>query len=178
MFSCAGEEYARAVRESMTDFSREADALVIDFRDGWGGCNPDFVNLFNRAPAILAMTNRDGKRTTLDSQWRKRLVVLINAGSRSGKEVVSHSIKKQGLGKLVGERTAGAVLAGRSFSLSDGSLLYLAVQDIEVDGERLEGRGVAPDVAVAETLPFANGADPQLERAVDFASQDQSIPGK
>jgi hypothetical protein len=39
----------------------------------------------------------------------------------------------------VGERTAGAVLAGRCFLLSDRSLLYLAVAGIRGDGERLEG---------------------------------------
>jgi carboxyl-terminal processing protease len=171
MFSCAGEEYARVLRESVADGVRDADALVIDFRNGWGGCNADFVNLFNRSPAVLTAIDRAGKRSIQDSQWRKPLIILINAGSRSGKEVVAHSVKKHGLGRLVGERTPGAVLAGRSFPLWDGALLYLAVQDIELDGQRLEGRGVEPDVVVADALPFANGADPQLEKAVELASR-------
>ena len=56
------------------------------------------------------------------------------------------------------------------FLLPDQSLLYLAVEDALVDGERLEGRGVKPDVEVADTLPFANGADPQLEKAIELVT--------
>ena len=48
--------------------------------------------------------------------------------------------------------------------------MYLAVADVRVDGERLEGVGVAPDVEVADQLPFADGADPQLDKAIDVAA--------
>jgi carboxyl-terminal processing protease len=171
MFSCAGEEFQHALRDLIGTRLQSADALILDFRDGWGGCNPDLVNLFNKTPSSLTVISRDGRREQMDSQWRKPLVILINGGTRSGKEVVAHSVRKHGLGTLVGERTAGAVLAGRCFKLSDGSLLYLAVKDIEVDGERLEGRGVEPHVKVDAALPFANGADPQLDKAIEIASR-------
>ena len=36
-----------------------------------------------------------------------------------------------------------------------------------VDGVRLEGVGVPPDVEVEIELPYAGGADPQLEAALD-----------
>jgi carboxyl-terminal processing protease len=70
----------------------------------------------------------------------------------------------------VGERTAGAVVGGRLFKLADDAIMYLAVSDVRVDGARLEGVGVEPDVAVADDLPFADGRDPQLEKAVDLAA--------
>jgi carboxyl-terminal processing protease len=44
------------------------------------------------------------------------------------------------------------------------------VQDILVDGERLEGTGVKPDVAVPSALPYAEGRDPQLERGLEVAA--------
>ncbi|MEA2601583.1 MAG: carboxyl-terminal processing protease [Acidobacteriota bacterium] len=62
------------------------------------------------------------------------------------------------------------MLAGQPFLLTDGSLLFLAVEDVRIDGERLEGVGVQPDVAVPAPLPYADGADPQLERALDVAA--------
>ncbi|HYN19349.1 MAG TPA: hypothetical protein VE078_00195, partial [Thermoanaerobaculia bacterium] len=62
---------------------------------------------------------------------------------------------------------AGAVVAGQILPLSDGSLLFLAVQDILTDGERLEGVGVKPDVEVSAGLEYAEGKDQQLERAVE-----------
>jgi len=171
MFACAGEEFENALKDQLNSRLRDADALILDFRNGWGGCNPDFVNLFNAAPPVLTSIGRDGKEQQLDGQWRKPLYILINGGSRSGKEAVAYSIKKNKLGTLVGQSTAGAVIAGRAFLLSDRSLLLLAVADIRVDGERLEGHGVAPDVPVADSLPYANGADPQLEKAIDLAAR-------
>ncbi len=168
-FSAAGKEYQDALQDAINDRFAAADALIIDFRDGWGGADPAFLTLFSRSPPVLEATSRNGGTRRYDSQWRKPLYVLINGGSRSGKEVVAFGIKRGQLGTLIGTKTAGAVLAGAPSLLRDRSLLYLAVADIRVDGERLEGRGVAPDVEVLDDLPFADGADPQLARALELA---------
>jgi carboxyl-terminal processing protease len=61
------------------------------------------------------------------------------------------------------------VTGGAACLLGDDSLLYLAVADVTVDGERLEGVGVTPDVVVESGLEWAGGADPQLEAAIDLA---------
>ena len=71
----------------------------------------------------------------------------------------------------MGERTAGAVLAGKPTILSDQSLLYVAVSDVLVDGQRLEGVGVEPDVTVARKLPYCAGRDEQLDAAVAEAAK-------
>jgi len=171
LFSCAGEQYLEALQEAIGGKLRVAGALVLDFRNGWGGCDPDFVNLFNKAVPALSSIGRDGKEHVFDPRWRGPLVVLINGGTRSGKEVVSYAVKKHRLGTLVGERTAGAVVGGSGFLLSDRSLLYLAVLDSRVDGDRLEGVGVEPDVKVEDALPYAAGADPQLEKALEAVAR-------
>lgn len=57
------------------------------------------------------------------------------------------------------------MLSGRLNVLADGSLLYLAVADALIDGRRLEGIGVPPDIEVPFDVRYAAGADPQLERA-------------
>ncbi len=171
MFSAAGDGPKEALRGQLSDALRHADALVLDFRDGWGGCDPDFISLFDPRPPVLTFVERDGKRRVYDPSWRKPLVVLINGGTRSGKEVVARAIQRHKLGTLVGTRTAGAVAAGQPFLLADGSLLLLAVADVLADGERLEGAGVAPDVEVVDKLPYAEGADPQLDAALDAAAR-------
>jgi carboxyl-terminal processing protease len=74
-------------------------------------------------------------------------------------------------GLVLGSRTAGAVLPGKPFVLSDGSLLYLAVGDGLIDGEGPEGMGVAPDLEVASPLEYADGDDPQKERAIQAAAE-------
>jgi carboxyl-terminal processing protease len=47
----------------------------------------------------------------------------------------------------------------------------LAVSDVRVDGERLEGRGVVPDVKAPFALPYAAGRDPQLDAALEKLAQ-------
>ena len=72
---------------------------------------------------------------------------------------------------LVGDRTAGAVLAGTPRPLADGSVLYVAVGNVLVDGEQVEGIGVEPDVKVPRKLPYAAGKDEQIEAAVADVAQ-------
>jgi carboxyl-terminal processing protease len=54
--------------------------------------------------------------------------------------------------------------------MSDGSLLLLAVSDVRVDGERLEGAGVTPTIDLPFDSAYAAGRDPQLDRAVEVLS--------
>jgi len=168
---CAGEEPQKLLAEALAGPLAEAEALVLDFRGGWGGCDPSFLDLFNPAAPVLTRIERDGRRSTFATRWTKPLVLLVDGGSRSGKELVARALQRHHLATLVGERTAGAVVAGQPFLLADGSLLYLAVSDIRVDGERLEGKGVEPDVPVPSALPYAEGRDPQLERALAVAAE-------
>ena len=73
MFSCAGEEYFDALQETISQNFQEASALILDFRDGWGGCSPQFVNLFSPLPPVPIYTNRNGRQRKADAQWRKAL---------------------------------------------------------------------------------------------------------
>jgi len=171
MFSCAGEEYFEALEEAVSEKYREAAALILDFRDGWGGCNPQFLDLFNPLTPVQTYIDRNGMTRTANQQWRKPLYLLINKGTRSGKEVVAFAVKTHKLGTLIGETTAGAVMGGRCFLLPGKYLLYIAELDDLIDGQRLEGRGVPPDFEVATDLRYANGSDPQLEKALLLASK-------
>jgi carboxyl-terminal processing protease len=95
--------------------------------------------------------------------------MLVNGGTRSGKEIFAYGFKKYGLGEVVGTRTEGAVLAATAF-LIGGGLLLLAVQDVHVDGERLEGVGVAPTIEVQADPDSMDRSDPQLNRAIAVLS--------
>jgi carboxyl-terminal processing protease len=171
VWSWAGEHYQQELIELVNEEPlSNADALVLDIRDGWGGARTWYLNLFNRNVPVMTMYPRDGEPHVVDMHWRKPVVLLINGGSRSGKEVIAYGFRAYDIGPVVGTPTAGAVTGGRPFILSDGSLLYLAVADVRVDGERLEGVGVEPDVLVPFEIPYAAGADPQLQRAIEIAA--------
>jgi len=97
-------------------------------------------------------------------------VVLINGGSRSGKELLAYSFKAAGRARLVGENTAGAVVAGRLYPLDGKCALYLAVCDITLEGkqkDRLEGVGVAPDIVVLNKNHDQIGYGLQLSSAFE-----------
>jgi C-terminal processing protease CtpA/Prc len=172
VWSYAGERYQSALEDLIADGPlRDADALVWDLRDGWGGAQPGYLDLFNPHAPTMQVTDRSGKTGLIDVKWRKPVAMLINGGTRSGKEVLAYGFKEYRLGELVGVRTEGAVLAATAFLIGDEGLLLLAVEDVLVDGQRLEGVGVAPTIEVPFDLRYAAGGDPQLERAVQILAR-------
>ncbi|MGE3539337.1 MAG: S41 family peptidase [Candidatus Tectimicrobiota bacterium] len=172
IWSYAGSQYQRLLEHEIGSGKlKEADALILDLRDGWGGAQAHYLDLFQARGPTVTLTDRDGKVSLNNVKWRKPVVMLINGGTRSGKEILAYGFKKYGLGELIGTQTAGAVLAGRAFLLSDGSLLLLAVTDVHVDGQRLEGVGVTPTIEVPFPVEYAEGKDPQLERAIEVLSR-------
>jgi len=175
VWSYAGRQYQNLLEELVSEGPlKDADALIWDLRDGWGGAQPDYLDIFAPGPTMTMDGRRDNDDHIFNAKWRRPAVALVNGGTRSGKEMLTYGFKKYGYGEVVGTRTAGALLAGRTFYLSDGSLLLIAVADVTVDGERLEGRGVEPTIAVPFDLRYAAGADPQLDRAVQALTQQLS----
>ena len=149
VWSYAGNEYQELLEDVLSDGKlKDADALIWDLRDGWGGAHPRYLSVFNTYGPTLALTGRNGTTNLVGYRWGKPVAMLVNGGTRSGKEVLAYGFKKNGFGQVIGERTAGALLAGTAFLLSDGSLLIMAVEDAAVDGERVEGNGVAPSIEV------------------------------
>ncbi len=171
VWSWTSVEIQQTVLQAIVESNQQSvDAFILDVRDGWGGASPHYLTLFSRDVPVLQALERDGGTSTYDAQIRKPSVILVNGGTKSGKEIIAYGAKKQGFAQLVGEPTGGAVVFGQPFCLSDGSLLYLAVADARVDGERLEGTGVKPDIEVPFDVRYAEGNDPQLERAIQLVS--------
>ena len=166
IWSYADDAYQRQLEQELSDRLSQVDGLVWDLRDGWGGAEPSYLNPFTAPALTVTFTNRDGTKGGFDLPWKKPVVMLVNQGSRSGKEILAYGFRQFRVGKIVGSKTAGAVLAGRAYIMQDGSLLYLAVADVLVDGQRIEGKGVAPDIDVPFLVPYAQGRDPQKDEAI------------
>lgn len=168
IWSYADSDYQKALEDVLSDGKlKDVDALVWDLRGGWGGAQPHYLNVFNPYGPTMTLTGRDGEAHVVNYRWKKPVALLIDNGTRSGKEVLSYGFKKNGYGPVIGERSAGALLAATALFLSDGTLLILAVEDASVDGERLEGKGVEPTLPVPFDIRYAAGKDPQLEKAID-----------
>lgn len=168
IWSYADRQYQEQLEtELIYDRLRDTDGLIWDIRDGWGGASPNYLNIFTAPVPTVTSIFRDGSKRKEQMQWQKPVVMLVNQGSRSGKEILAYGFRKYGIGKIVGSQTAGAVVAGSPYIMPDGSLLYLAVADVFIDGERLEGKGIVPDVRVPFPIPYAQGIDIQKEQAIE-----------
>jgi carboxyl-terminal processing protease len=118
---------------------------------------------------------RDGKEretsgfALFSARYAGRVAVLIGPGSASASEIFAHVMKNEKRATLVGRRTAGAVIVSRFYGLPGGGRMQIPIQDyLGVDGERLEGRGVEPEITVpAATLAdWRAGRDPELQAAL------------
>jgi C-terminal processing protease CtpA/Prc len=175
IWSYAGRAYQDALEELIgTGLLKDADALVLDLREGWGGAVPEYLDLFNARAPTMQVRGRNGSTELDNVKWRRPAALLVNERSRSGKEVLAYGFKKYRLGEVIGSRTSGAVLAATAYLISNGDLLLLAVADVRADGERLEGVGVEPTIEVPFDSSYAAGQDPQLGRAIEVLSRKLS----
>lgn len=157
-----------AFEEALGSKLQQTDGLIVDFRDGYGGNFFNDLDFFYRPPKgypAFTTVDRSGKRDTSLLYYDKPLVVIINGGVRSGRELLAFSLKQTGRATLVGENTAGAVLAGRLFPIDDRCSLYLAVGHCDTGSEILEGKGVAADVEVRLSCKERGENDTQLLQA-------------
>lgn len=158
-----------ALDELMNDKFQPTDGLIFDLRDGYGGASLDDLDRFYKTelayPIFRTKTRRSKDWEINKDFYDKPIVCLINKGSRSGKELLSFSLKRTKRATLVGENTAGAVVAGRLWPIDKRCSLYLAVADGDVAGVRLEGTGVAPDIEIINNERTQAGYDKQLEKA-------------
>ncbi len=141
------------LKEALDGPLAKCDGLILDVR-GRGG----------RADVIWqVMSHFQGDSP---NRWKKPVVVLQDATTRSAKEIFAWAWKGKNLGKIVGQRSAGAVIGCQFKKLFDGSVLVYPAQDVRpmTKGVSLEGNGVEPDVAVNPgDLRFRKGRDPILE---------------
>ncbi len=172
-------EYHKWLRERLKAH-RDAPGIVLDLRNNGGGAVSSLEHVMNdffpNRVSYGAFVSRKGKRDNEKSAWfdgvgyEGPLVVLIGGGSASSAEILAHVFKHYERATLIGRPTAGVVIASRFFSLRDGGELQVGLHDFEtLDGSRLEGNGVEPDVLVERTLDdLRDGHDADLAAAVKW----------
>ena len=159
----------------------QAKGIIVDIRyNGGGNIDQELLDILERRPYEY-WNSRWGARS-----WGRRprqaiagpKVMLINARSGSDSEVTPMGFRDLGLGRIVGNPTAAAVIATGSYALiNGGSVRTPGSLVVTYDPERpnnyginLENYGVAPDVFVENTPEDElKGFDRELKAAVDEA---------
>ncbi len=153
--------------------------IIVDIRyNGGGNIDQELLDILERRPYEY-WNNRWGSRT-----WGRRprqaiagpKVMLINWRSASDSEVTPLGFRQLGLGRIVGNTTAAAVIATGSYGLINGGTirtpgsLVVTYDPTRPNnyGINLENYGVDPDVW-AENTPEdeLKGVDRELQAAID-----------
>ena len=154
----------------------KVEGIIIDIRDGFGaGPAVEYIEPFLKNSSVIVTHKEIGRTKTSRStvkfekigNFEKPVIIIINGGTRSAKEILAYYFKKTKRGVLIGERTAGFVSGGGLERISEDSLLLYCKWMKVVDGKCLEGVGVEPDIEVPFDIRFAAGKDIQLEWAKD-----------
>jgi carboxyl-terminal processing protease len=174
------------VNEAM-DGARRHKTLVLDLRGNGGGYLDTLLallgNLFERDVKVGDVKTRKESKPLLaktrggDAVFKGNLVVLVDSESGSASELFARVVQTEKRGTVLGDRTAGAVMASRFYTHRIGQgefVLYgvsVTVQDIIMaDGKSLEHAGVTPDeVLLPAAADLAAGSDPVLARAASLA---------
>ncbi|WP_438481660.1 S41 family peptidase [Oleiharenicola lentus] len=164
---------------------RAAPAVVLDFRHNPGGnafvLQVAVAEFFDHRVATGAFVKRDGAERDqhglawFSANYAGKVVILTSPASGSAAEIFSHVLQHHKRATVIGQKTAGAVVLSRYYRLPGGGLLQLPFQDyIGLDGQRLEGRGVTPDIATPQpTLEdFRTGNDSELTTALQFLAAE------
>ena len=163
----------------------QVDGFLLDVRGNSGGYDPNILPTFLRgqwSSADYYVISRDAKRLQPPVYKPLPVALLVNSGTASNAESLALKFRAHRIGPIIGERTAGMASGGAAaVRLSDGSMLWFSERAIEsLDGKSYEGRGVEPDVAVADRPASAEGReDAIIEAAIEtLAAKRGDPPGR
>jgi carboxyl-terminal processing protease len=112
-------------------------------------------------------------------QFTGPLAVLVSSNNSSAGEVSALVLQNLKRATIIGEKTSGNVEAIQDFSLPDGSVMMIAVANMEgIDGTDFT-TGITPDVEVSGSLQeLARGFDAPLAEALKAVKELPFTPGK
>jgi tricorn protease len=159
--------------------NRTREGVVIDVRNNNGGfVNAYAIDILARRP-YLTMTFRDfppaPARSILGQRALEKPTVLVtNRHSLSDAEDFTEGYRTLGLGKVVGEPTAGWIIYTSDVPLIEGTLLRLPfIRITDAKGEDMELHPRPVDVFAQRALgEWAAGRDSQLDVAVETLLKD------
>ena len=167
-------------RNEIDQFSNKK-GIIVDIRyNGGGNIDQELIDILERQPYQF-WNQRTGSRV-----WGRRprqaiagpKVMMINARSGSDSEVTPMAFRQLGLGRIVGNPTAAAVIATGSYTLINGGTirtpgsLVVTYDPTKPNnyGVNLENLGVPPDVWVKNTpMDEVKKIDRELKTAIEEA---------
>ncbi|GGO71946.1 S41 family peptidase [Nonomuraea cavernae] len=169
--------YEGAADQVIAKLGGKPEAVVLDLRGNGGGSPREVTRLLGafahgKVTSYFCPLKGDCVPNRTDDSvplLGSRLVVLTDRGCASACEDFSAAVKDNGLGTLIGTRTAGAVSGpSEGYLLDDGSVLLLPrVRHLGPAREIIDTIGVPVDHHAPMTaLDLATGRDPGVAKAL------------
>jgi carboxyl-terminal processing protease len=101
------------------------------------------------------------------------IAVLIDGQSGSASEIAAQGLRDVLGSKVLGSKSAGAVLVSLYVGATNGFMLQFPLSDyVTIHGVRLEGLGVTPDIVVPDTsLHPTLETDPVVQKALSVLEE-------
>ena len=154
---------------------KDTPALILDLRGNGGGSAAmaeAVIGSFFKTKTLIGRTEtRTGQPVTLafgaiklitlersvpgrGDAYTGRLAVLMDSDSASASEATAGGLQSTTRATVVGETSCGCLLAYLGYAAlpGGGELAYSEVGFTTIKGERIEGRGVVPDVLVERSV--------------------------
>lgn len=162
------------VSKAMTSLGG-VSGMIIDLRGNSGGEIEGMPDLFLAERTWLFLRKARSGETKIYSNppqdvYRGPLAVLIDVTSGSASELFAACLQALGRAVVVGDRSPGSVMESDNHVFPNGAVfMYPVAQLCTPDGTALEGRGVIPDIEVAQDRGnLIKGVDAQLESALGY----------
>lgn len=166
--------------------ARGRKALVLDLRGNGGGYERillEMVSQLNHDEVLVGRSRERNTHTALvakgagNDAFTGQLFVLTDSRSASSSEILARNAQLTSRGKVLGDRTAGAVMRARyhpmKLGMETATLYGVQVTEADLvmsDDGRLEHVGVTPDVLLLPTpSDLAAGRDVVLAQALALA---------
>ena len=160
-------------------------SLIIDLRNNPGGLLSSAVGVteqfISAGSLVVSIKDRQGRREEYHSNFSDPLVnipiiVLVNAGSASGSEILAGAIQDWGRGVVIGTQTFGKGSVQTILPLSDGSGLRLTTAKYFTPNDRsIHGVGITPNIDVEITqVPESTHLQSSLENNLSLEGEGEN----
>ena len=157
-----------------------AKKIILDLRNNPGGyleIAQDISSWFLEKGDVVVIEDFGGKREQkiYKAQGPSRfldypIVILINAGSASGSEILAGALRDNRGILIIGEKSFGKGSVQELEKLKEGSSLKITVAKwLTPKGELITDKGLEPDIKVEMTdEDYQEERDPQLDKAIEI----------
>lgn len=176
-------QFTQEARRNIDEAIRETDAanragLILDLRGNPGGLLNAVVQVtsaFVQDGVILYEQFNDDTEEVINANGNFLglnipIVVLVNAESASGSEIVAGTLKERGVATVIGTTTFGkGVVQTRRQLVNGGGLTLVIARWLTPDRNWIQNQGITPNIVVewpVEEREANPDVDPQLNAAI------------